>query len=525
MIEGILFDFDDTLYNYKEANDIAFRCTTELFEHEYKIENMYCVSKDIIHMIKKSNNCATKFNKMIYFKKIFEHYNINLINLENYVNYYNKIFYENIKLKKDVLDLLELLKNNNIKIGMITNNIFSQQYEKLKYLNILKYFDCIMSSDENGEEKPNNSILLNILDKMKLNKQNIIIIGDSYEHDMCFDVFSILLNEKNEYIPNKKNMIQYNKFEDIYHFLNDYLKYENEFIYLSKYFGQSNSNVQGAGGNISIKLNDYLMLIKSSGCVLGNIEKNSGYCMINKNRCNHASEINHPNLLLDENIFGYGIPSMETFFHLFTKKYTIHLHFVLSNIFLCNEKDIDFTEYKNIIIDYFTPGKELADEIQKKYNGDIKIIFLKNHGLIITTNDYAEIFEIYESLFNHFNKLLENKYDFSIFNIHRKINKNIIIKKYEGNYNKIKNMIYCFPDLLVFCKKIKEINHLDELNDYDTNIILYDNNIFLINKNLIKSYDMSEILDSYMLIYSEESVDINDNKLLNLEHEKYRKNK
>ena len=44
-------------------------------------------------------------------------------------------------------------------------------------------------------------------------------------------------------------------------------------IYLSKLFGQSVLNIQGQGGNISVKThNDELILIKSSGKILANMD-------------------------------------------------------------------------------------------------------------------------------------------------------------------------------------------------------------------------------------------------------------
>ena len=105
-----------------------------------------------------------------------------------------------------------------------------------------------------------------------------------------------------------------------------------------KYFGQSELNVQGQGGNISVKSNN-LLLIKSSGCILGNININEGFCIVNNDICNDLLNTNNSNLLSSK-LFGYKNPSMETFFHCFMKKYTIHIHFTLSNIFLCTANSI-----------------------------------------------------------------------------------------------------------------------------------------------------------------------------------------
>lgn len=59
--------------------------------------------------------------------------------------------------------------------------------------------------------------------------------------------------------------------------------YENELIYLSKYVGMRSDYVQAGGGNISIKISDKNMIIKSSGVQLADIHKGYGITCVDKN--------------------------------------------------------------------------------------------------------------------------------------------------------------------------------------------------------------------------------------------------
>ena len=58
----------------------------------------------------------------------------------------------------------------------------------------------------------------------------------------------------------KNNYIQFGDFKDLKLYFEKYFKIIEELIFLSKYFGQSILNIQGPGGNISIKLNDIMLL-------------------------------------------------------------------------------------------------------------------------------------------------------------------------------------------------------------------------------------------------------------------------
>jgi hypothetical protein len=230
---------------------------------------------------------------------------------------------------------------------------------------------------------------------------------------------------------------------------------------------------------------------------------------------------------------------METYFHLFMKKYTIHIHFVLSNIFFCsiNNINLDNFKYTYKIIDYNNPGLVLADDIFKNYDNNIDIYFLKNHGLIITNNNINEIIIIFEYIYNYFNNLLNNKYnnDLISFQINKliyfNINESLVIKYINYPINIIKNINYCFPDLAIYVQNIKEIFNIDDLNNYKSfkniDIIIYNNNIFVLANNINKIYNIIDNLKAYeILSYNNNNLKSIDNisSLQNMVEEKYRKN-
>ena len=546
MIQGIIFDFDNTIYDYEICNTNALIKVFTFISSIYLIDINTIKNKyDIINNnIKVSNNYANKFNKAIYFKQLLETLSINLIELDKILTIYETEFNNYIKLYDGLLEFIQLLKENNIKFGILSNNIFLQQYTKLVKLDLINYIDFIQTSDEVSNEKPSTLIYLSILNKMKLNPENIIMIGDNYQHDIVpsLDLGLIPFHFKNndQQITYANKYFEFGNFYNLLTFYKEYIKSQNELIYLSKLFGSSILNIQGQGGNISVKtLNNELILIKSSGGILGNMDNLNGFCIADNIECNKLLKESNSRDLNKTKIFGQKIPSMETFFHCFMKKYTVHIHFTLSNIFLTtnNVNVLDNLQIKYKVIDYFPPGIILANEIANIYNIDTNLYFLKNHGLIITSDNLEDIESVYTKVFEYFDTLLENKYsnDLIIFDIirliHKKFNKSIVCRKYcidnIDNINNIINIKYCFPDLAVYIQKINVISELLIINDFDNipDIIIFNNIIFVLADNIIKLYCMIETLDKYKILCENyNNLEIVDNNFIkNMEQEKYRK--
>jgi len=517
MIQGVIFDFDNTLYDYDTNNK---RALDKLF-HELNnkssvpLDNIISTYDKINKNIKGSNNPSNKFNKAIYVKKLLEEFGISLLHLDYYLQIYHTSFFDELVLYSGVVEFLFFLKSKNIKIGIVSNNQFYQQYEKLRELNILSYIDCILTSDECGHEKPDLNMFLEIQHKMGISFDKMVYIGDDYicdiEPSLRLGMFSFLLEENIEKCTySEQKYVKFGRYCDILHFFQEYFLTVDNLVRLSKFFGQSEYNVQGPGGNISIKMGD-LLFIKSSGFILGNMCYEQGYCILHNPSC--VNMVNdHVNNVKTAKIFGYNHPSMETYFHSFMKKYTVHLHFTPSNVWFCSNAVLDMTDfiYNKKIIDYFTPGLELSHEIHTQYSDDCDIYFLKNHGVIITADTIEEIYVYYDYLFVYFKgknsyligseKILQEQ---NCMAMCRMFNKKRIVKctNFGHLYDELKNMIFCFPDLAVFVQKITIIYWLDHKFTEDYDIIFYDENVYVSAENITKCYLLIEILQSYIDLY------------------------
>ncbi len=338
------------------------------------------------------------------------------------------------------------------------------------------------------------------------------------------------------------------------------------FIKLSKYFGCRFDVTQGAGGNTSAKSDDGSMLIKASGVYLSEISQNYGYARVDNLKISEIFKLNietkskkekdeiASNLVNSANYTTKFRPSIETLLHSILKKYTLHSHPIALNAITCRknckkilenifkDEDISFVEYK-------TPGFELASELKKVYNGE-KIIFLKNHGLIVSSDSAKEVIDITEGILEKIEKFL--KIDFTKYKLTTQIyNMLENLGLYDKTpylcsdiflNNNIKNKyIYSLPfcpDKMVYCGyKTLNLNCEDDIRQYQKayfdipKVVIYKDNLFFIANNTKKAKEAEDVLKSHLMsliLYKDNEIDFLKDEEIgyigNWEAEKYRSN-
>ena len=213
----------------------------------------------------------------------------------------------------------------------------------------------------------------------------------------------------------------------------------------------------------------------------------------------------------------------------------------------------------SLVIDYQTPGiflaKEFFDKFLKLENPQkANIVFLKNHGLIVSGKNVDEVIELHESILETLeNKLKVNMqaYRNSTFlfkKLEDFIENNIVylcensrIKNFIEN-NSIEDINYCFsPDSLIYCnKKILLLNKDDDMLEViknhnlkygNFNVVYFENELYIVAPNVKKAKEIESVLSFNLQVLELNKNDEMDflteeeqNFLLNWDSEKYRKN-
>lgn len=187
-----------------------------------------------------------------------------------------------------------------------------------------------------------------------------------------------------------------------------------DFIQISKYAGMRNDLAQAGGGNTSMKPDDQIMLVKSSGIQLADVSEENGYSKVDYRLIvdyfqenvkegdeSVLTEEAGKELLAKAQIEG-GRASIETFLHAVTGKYTLHSHPTLVNILTARAGGMDALRTlfpEAVFVPYRKPGAALAEAYYKEFckikaqGADGSVIFLANHGLVVSGDSAQRVIE------------------------------------------------------------------------------------------------------------------------------------
>ena len=169
----------------------------------------------------------------------------------------------------------------------------------------------------------------------------------------------------------------------------------DQFVEMSQLLSDSPYWVQGGGGNTSTKLSSSEMVIKASGCRLGDIDQNTGWVSVDHkkmtqlfDKCQSPSD--YSQILSEAKMDASPArASMESGFHAFLGKYVAHTHPQNLGVLLCAEDFEDLVapclQSNMVTLPYFRPGFELSYEIakvakDKKFEEGAYL--LASHGMI-----------------------------------------------------------------------------------------------------------------------------------------------
>ncbi|MCQ2387915.1 MAG: class II aldolase/adducin family protein [Clostridia bacterium] len=194
-----------------------------------------------------------------------------------------------------------------------------------------------------------------------------------------------------------------------------------DLIDISQYAGNRADYTQGGGGNTSVKNEEKgLMLIKASGYKLKDISMDNAFVAVDRKKIfdyynsvdlsikkdyeKESAELSKNSVVALDGIATLR-PSVEVGFHAILKKYVIHTHSVYANILTCAKEGEELAnklfkgkDYGFIFLPYINPGFELTLAMKKGIedyvakNGKYpEVIFMKNHGLVVNSDDIDRV--------------------------------------------------------------------------------------------------------------------------------------
>jgi putative hydrolase of the HAD superfamily len=178
-IKAVLFDLDDTLYDREELVRKVVIDQYDAFEHE-----LCSVPKDeFVTRVLQLDDRGYADKRKLYETVVFE-WGLapDMIGrlAENFWTSYD----EKCELPQDTRVTLQTLRQNGIKLGVITNGGTERQGRKLDSLGISSWFDVILISETEGVRKPDAEIFHRALARCEVKASEAIFVGDHPDTDI-----------------------------------------------------------------------------------------------------------------------------------------------------------------------------------------------------------------------------------------------------------------------------------------------------------------------------------------------------
>ena len=182
----IIFDADDTLFDFKKSEREAFKNTMEEFNLEYDENYHFKIYKEINNTLWKDFELGIipqeKINE-VRFKIFSEALNIKF-NTDKFADSYIKNLGNASFLYEESTELIKYLYKDYI-LFIVTNGLKDVQNNRIKKSSIAKYFKNIIVSDEVKVAKPNPKIFEYALnDTTNTYSDEILVVGDSLSSDI-----------------------------------------------------------------------------------------------------------------------------------------------------------------------------------------------------------------------------------------------------------------------------------------------------------------------------------------------------
>ena len=188
-IRSIIFDVDDTLYDYTSAAKTAMDAISEYCLNNFGWDSAYTKKRTLETMYRQFNtlgmNDSAIHNRLIRFQMLLEEEKKPVYPhaLTMYTLYWDTLC-KNMNIADGVTDFIKAAKSKGISIGICTDMTSLIQYIKLDKLGILSLLDHIVTSEEAGVEKPDAGIFDLCIKKSGCLPHECLMIGDNWDKDI-----------------------------------------------------------------------------------------------------------------------------------------------------------------------------------------------------------------------------------------------------------------------------------------------------------------------------------------------------
>ena len=181
--KAVLLDLDNTLYEYDKCNEAAIESSIN------KLAGIFAKSKaEIKEIFEKSRekvksqlkDTAASHSRLLYLQKTIEALKGRTDSALTHEihDFFWQEYLNEMKLYDGVSDFLEYTKQKKIQLAIVSDLTADIQLKKIIKLGLNNHIDFVVTSEESGMDKPHPSIFSLALEKLRVPKDEVVMIGD-----------------------------------------------------------------------------------------------------------------------------------------------------------------------------------------------------------------------------------------------------------------------------------------------------------------------------------------------------------
>jgi FMN phosphatase YigB (HAD superfamily) len=181
----VVFDLDNTLYSYSEANEAGINALISLGASETGLSKKLFFEKyqQARNAVKaRLGETASSHSRLLYIHEALSR--LGFANQSSLTLTLEQEFWRNylmaMKLREGAENLLSTLRFNHIPIALVTDLTLQIQLRKITYLKIESFFDVVVASEESTNEKKSLDPFDLLFERCNTNwLEHVWFIGDS----------------------------------------------------------------------------------------------------------------------------------------------------------------------------------------------------------------------------------------------------------------------------------------------------------------------------------------------------------
>jgi putative hydrolase of the HAD superfamily len=186
---AVLFDLDDTLFDHRRSSRAALARVHEVFAPSAafdEFERHHVRYLEEMHVEVLAGRIDLDEARRERFRRVFRALGLEMTDEQTWASAaaYRSGYLEARRPVDGAADLLEAV-HARVPIGIVSNNLLEEQREKLEYCGLARFVDALVVSEETGISKPDPGIFYIALDRLNVNAEDAIMIGDSWAADVA----------------------------------------------------------------------------------------------------------------------------------------------------------------------------------------------------------------------------------------------------------------------------------------------------------------------------------------------------